>query len=161
MADPFSIAGSAVGIISLGLTVCQALISYYGPWSAYDKEISYLAKKAEGLKTTLTILQVHVQNLESSDPLVIMEVQRTMVECAKLLQILKSAIEKCKNTSPPSDLKEKVQALKNRMLYPLRRDTVQWLMNSVEGLQSNLNTTMLVLQVYVTSKAWFKHNYVH
>jgi hypothetical protein len=39
MGDPFSVAGSAVGVISLGLTVCQGLLTYYGQFKAYDEEI--------------------------------------------------------------------------------------------------------------------------
>ena len=42
MGDPFSVAGSAVGVISLGLAICQSLISYYGSWKAYDDEIKSL-----------------------------------------------------------------------------------------------------------------------
>jgi hypothetical protein len=152
MADPFSIIGSAVGVVSLGLTVCQGLISYYGPWTAYDKEISCLAQKAEGLKTTLTILQEPVQNFESSGSSVAIEVQRRIISCGELLESLQSVVENCKKTSPSSDLKHRAQALKKRIMYPFRRDTVLWLVNTVEGLQANLNTALQVLQLYVTSK---------
>lgn len=39
MGDTFSVAGGAVGVISLGLTVCQGLLAYYGPFKAVDEQI--------------------------------------------------------------------------------------------------------------------------
>lgn len=161
MADPLPITGSAVGVVSLGLTVCQGLISYYGPWSAYDKEISYVAQKAEGLKATLTMLQKPVQNLGSSVHEAPIEVQRRILACVELLESLESAIERCKKTSPPSDFQDKAQAMRRRMMYPFRRDTLQLLVNSVEGLQANLNTAIQVLQMYITYKLASKHSDLH
>jgi hypothetical protein len=161
MADPLSITSSAAGVVSLGLTVCQGLISYYGPWSAYNMEISCVAQKAEGLGTTLTMLQKSVQHFGSSAGEVPIEVQRRLLACVELLESLESAIERCKKTSPPSDFQDKAQALRRRMMYPFRRDTLQWLVNSVEGLQSNLNTAIQVLQMYVTYKVASKHSELH
>ncbi|KAL4793072.1 hypothetical protein BDV19DRAFT_391513 [Aspergillus venezuelensis] len=34
MVEPFSIASGAAGVVSLGLTVCQGLLAYYGPFKA-------------------------------------------------------------------------------------------------------------------------------
>jgi hypothetical protein len=39
MADPFSGAGGAVGVVSLGLTVCQGLLAYYGPFKHFILEV--------------------------------------------------------------------------------------------------------------------------
>jgi hypothetical protein len=49
MADPISAAGTAVGIISLGLQVSQGLIKYYTHFKAHDKEIADTVSRSEAL----------------------------------------------------------------------------------------------------------------
>jgi hypothetical protein len=147
MADPLSVAGSAVGVVSLGLTVCQSLISYYGSWRAYDEEISSVTRKAEGLKTTLEALQNPLRKLESANAMEILEVHKGILACAETLHKLRKTAEKCKAIRPPSAFKPNFQALGKRTLYPFRRDTLLWLKDTLEGLQNNLNTAILVLQL--------------
>lgn len=53
MGDPISAAGTAVGIISLGIQVCQSLISYYDRWKSFDDDIAQIQGKLDGLKETL------------------------------------------------------------------------------------------------------------
>jgi hypothetical protein len=147
MGDPLSVTGPAVGIVSLGLTVCQSLISYYGPWSAYDEEISELARKAEGLKTTLQTVQGTLEKFESTEMIQTKEVQTRIMPCIEALQRLEKEIEKCKKSQSPSNFRDKLQAIRKRVLYPFKRETLLWLRNTVEGLQANLNTTFQVLQL--------------
>jgi hypothetical protein len=33
------VAGTAVGVASLGITVCQGLVEYYGDWEGYEDDI--------------------------------------------------------------------------------------------------------------------------
>ena len=147
MGEPLSVTGTAAGIVSLGLTVCQSLISYYGPWSAYGEEMSELACKAEGLKTTLQTVQGTLEKFESTESIQTMEVQTGIMSCKEALQRLEKEIEKCKKTQSPSDIREKLQAIRKRVLYPFKRETLLWLKNTVEGLQTNLNTSFQVLQL--------------
>ena len=147
MVDPLSVTGTTVGIVSLGLTVCQSLISYYGPWSAYNEEISELASKAEGLKTTLQTVQGTLEKFESTESIQTMGVKTRIMSCIQALQRLEKEIEKCKKTQSPSDFREKLQAIRKRVLYPFKRETLLWLKNTVEWLQANLNTTFQVLQL--------------
>jgi hypothetical protein len=53
MGDPFSVAGSAVEVISLGLQVCQGLALYINKYKSADKEIRNFECKVEGLEVFL------------------------------------------------------------------------------------------------------------
>ena len=55
MADPFSVAASAVSVVSLGIQVCQGLLSYYSDYKSYNDDVSSLYKKVEDLRLTLEI----------------------------------------------------------------------------------------------------------
>ncbi len=124
MADPFSAAGSAVGVISLGLTICQSLISYYGSWKAYDDEIKSLSYKAEGLKTTLQTLQHPLRKLESANPSETMEVQSRVLACEEVIQKMGKRVRKCEEILPSSAFAHKLQVLGKKTLYPFKRETL-------------------------------------
>ncbi|KAL3441838.1 hypothetical protein BJX65DRAFT_313472 [Aspergillus insuetus] len=57
MTDPFSVSAGAVGVVSLGLTVSQGFMSFYGPWKSYDEEIQDFTGKLDGLQNILKILE--------------------------------------------------------------------------------------------------------
>lgn len=150
MADPFSVAGSAVGVISLGLNICQSLISYYGSWKAYDDEIKNLIYKAEGLKSTLHTLQGPLRELESTNPSEILEVQSQVLACEAVIQKVRKRVRKCEEILPSSAFAYKLQVLGKKALYPFKRETLIWLRDTMEGLQANLNTAILMLQMCVS-----------
>lgn len=62
MADPFSVAGSAVGVISLGLAVGQGLLAYYGPLKAYDEQIHDVSDRIKSFSSTLKALKAVLAN---------------------------------------------------------------------------------------------------
>jgi hypothetical protein len=50
-------AGTAVGIASLGIQVCQGLLSYYDTWKSYDPDISSIYDAITDLSKTLILLK--------------------------------------------------------------------------------------------------------
>lgn len=68
MADPLSIAGGAVGFVSLGLTSCKSIISFYETYKDQDEETNGLVRKSEELRIVLEALKGHLPQLEHSHP---------------------------------------------------------------------------------------------
>jgi Fungal N-terminal domain of STAND proteins len=151
MGDPVSVTGSAVGIVSLGLTLCQGLLAFYGPYKAYDEETRSIAGKVQGLKTVLETLQELVIDLEASGAFqsgsYATVLQNNIIACEKALQSLDDILAKCTATSPPGRLNKENWFQKNRVLYPFRRETLKALKDTVNGLQANLDTAVQVFQV--------------
>ena len=56
MADPFSIAGTAVGITSLDIQTCQGLIKYYVQFRGYHEDIDVVITHLEIVETILKAL---------------------------------------------------------------------------------------------------------
>jgi len=50
------VAGGAVGIISLGIQVCQGLLSYYHDWKSYGGNIDGTYKTIAGLEKTFKLI---------------------------------------------------------------------------------------------------------
>ncbi|KAL8788612.1 MAG: hypothetical protein Q9195_007207 [Heterodermia aff. obscurata] len=57
MGDPFSVAASAVSVVSLGIQVCQGLLSYYDDFKSFDDTINSLCQKIENLRATFEICE--------------------------------------------------------------------------------------------------------
>ncbi len=53
MTDPLSIGGSAVGIVALGITVCQGLFHYYSSCRDRSADVKALVSSLDGLIRTL------------------------------------------------------------------------------------------------------------
>ena len=54
-------AGTAVGIASLGIQVCQGLLSYYEAWRSYHQDICDACSKASELEKTFALLNDTLQ----------------------------------------------------------------------------------------------------
>ncbi|KAL3476020.1 hypothetical protein BJX99DRAFT_270829 [Aspergillus californicus] len=135
MSDPFSVSAGVVGVVSLGLTICQGLASYYGPWNAYDEEISDFTAKIEGLQTILEMLSGFIAEIKDLNSLPD--------------QYLKLVLEKSLAKFDSSDsfpLIKKHDWLRwKRATYPFKKDTLVALSQTISGLQDNLALTLQLL----------------
>jgi hypothetical protein len=150
MADPLSVAGSAVGIISLGLTVCQGLLAYYGPFKSFHDQIDEVICRIAALDGILKVLQdvfmddhIISTSLTAQSAAVAVD---CILRCSEGLHRLKKTLEKCTSTkSTNNPFRSKIQI--NRMLYPFRRDTLMALLETMSWLQANLNTSLQILNM--------------
>ena len=62
MADP----GTAIGIISLGIQVCQGLTSYYSVYKSFHDHVNHANLRLGDLQATLEILQQLLPRLDPS-----------------------------------------------------------------------------------------------
>lgn len=146
MGDPLSLAGTAVGIVSLGLSVCQGIFSYCSCFHDCPKETKNMLQKLEGLKDVLEVLEdvfLSHENLRTETPAV-KAAKRHILACENGLLQLKDILDKSKAT--PTDLK---RDLINRAAYPFKRDTIRAILEHLESLQSNLDTSISILQLQV------------
>ncbi|KAL2847083.1 hypothetical protein BJX68DRAFT_268382 [Aspergillus pseudodeflectus] len=154
MADPFSITGSAVGVISLGLTICQGLLAYYGPYKSFHEEINEVASRVQSLNSLLTTLNDLLANSPtfhaSPSPQPIQAAIQSIQSCSQGLHKLDKIRTKCRTSHPPGKPSRSANQL-NRLLYPFRQETLVKLMGTVTWLQDNLNTSLLLLQIAMQS----------
>ena len=148
MTDPLSVTGSAVGVISLGLTICQGLLAYYGPFKDYDEQMQDVSNRIKSFNSTLKALEdvlAKAQSLSSTQTAQSATVALDSIfNCQEGLKRLKNMLDKCRNSpSTKSFLGSKIQI--NRMLYPFKRETLVTLLDTMSWLQADLNTSLQVL----------------
>ncbi|GLI73467.1 hypothetical protein PoHVEF18_001685 [Penicillium ochrochloron] len=149
MGDPFSVAGSAVGVISLGLSVCQGLITYYGQYKSFHKDIHDATSHLDNLDCILKALMNTIKQSELQNASLTTEPARiakdTIDKCNQKLKELEEMLKKCKDTPIATNLTSKFS--KSRALYPFRRDTLLALRESVGWLQGNLENSLSLLNL--------------
>ncbi|KAL2062675.1 hypothetical protein VTL71DRAFT_5747 [Oculimacula yallundae] len=143
MADPLSTAGTAVGIVSLGLQVSHGLITYYSHFKAHDEEIAYLVRKTGSLQGLLQCLESPLRKAGPGD--ISAQVRNSITACESGLKKLLAAAQKYGNLAIPTTGEEKLRALKKRALYPFKRSTLQDLSMTLEELLGNMQLALQIL----------------
>lgn len=147
MAD-FSTAASAAGVISLGIQVCQGLVSYCNAWKSYDEDISNAAEKLTGLRLTLETLRDILPKVESSNSSalpVLQAVYRQISSSNIGLDSLHAALTRFQSYGSPTSFRESLRKFKQQSLFPFKKDSLKELQDTVTGLQANLGSAVQVL----------------
>jgi len=146
MSDPFSIAGSAVGVVSLGIVACQTL------YSLID-DVKTAGGKAEDIQTELDRLESHLEQLEtelkkldSTSP--VAATSANVVACAKALNRIRQELPSTTSTGD-SRIREQFRVLKFRLSYPFKKGELEYLRSLVKGIQQDLHTALLSVIMYV------------
>lgn len=139
------VAGSAVGIASLGIQVCQGLLSYYDAWKSYESDISSTHNAITDLSKTLTILKTTLQ--QETDQERVGRVSTCVKGCEDALLKLEGKRRSLQRHSHPKGLRQKTRAELERSWYPFRKETIKALGASVTDVQERLKLALQVLQL--------------
>lgn len=63
MSDPLSVTSGAAGIVSLGITVCQGLVSYYQAWESWEDDVKSAIRDVEGVSNYLYLVNSRIGKL--------------------------------------------------------------------------------------------------
>jgi hypothetical protein len=151
MTDPFSVAGSAVGIVSLGLTVCKELISYVGHVKDRDLEVELISGRMEKLTEYLEQLQAIVNRVDSQTTMFgsnVTAMATSGIEaCAAALRKVETKLPSTIDPHNDTTFRGQARAWKTRLAYPFRREDILFLKDLVESVQQNLTTALQALQL--------------
>jgi hypothetical protein len=96
MGEPLSVAASAVGIVTLGLTVCSALIDYYSAWKDQPSDVAAMCESLGGLRMMFEQLNESVRH-PLLDRKIVDRVTNSIIDCAGGVQRLQSKLDKIRN----------------------------------------------------------------
>jgi hypothetical protein len=144
MGDPFSAAGTAVGITSLGIQTFQILYRYYSDVKGFRKDIHDVLRQTEGLHDILESLRQVEEKFEIDNHAPSSQLQIALQACQDALDELKQMADKCNNTPRPGDIQARLRDTGKRLLWPYRKETVADLRTNLSKFQDNLQ---LALQI--------------
>ncbi|KAJ0343153.1 hypothetical protein COL922a_000481 [Colletotrichum nupharicola] len=152
MSDPLSVAGSAVGIVSLGIQVTQTLYDYYNAFANAESDVAHILTKLESLLELLDSLnrQLKDRKYRSNDLHVLALVEKHVQECEDCIEDLRNHTEKF------GDLQRKdalaiAKALGRRLAYPFREKTLRRLEEDAAEVFSRMSSASQQLQLNDTS----------
>ena len=148
MPDPVSIAGTAAGLISLGIQVTQSLVEFY---ASYKSQYSTIADTVERLECLLEIFQslkttLLDRKIQPEERSLIKSIYESIHHCDELIYELQEECQKFhKNSS--NGIAAKVKIAGRRVTYPFRQSTLQKLDESIGEIRDNLSSALDTLQL--------------
>jgi hypothetical protein len=142
MSDPFSVAGTAVGITSLGIQTCQILIRYYSQFRGIHQDIDDVLKRVESLECILERLvavNTKLGSYKSSSNLKI-----ALNSCAQASKRLRDLVDNVSTGLEGKSHQNRLRAARSRLMWPFKKETLADLESKLSDFQDNL---ALALQV--------------
>jgi chromosome segregation ATPase len=142
MGDPFSVAGTAVGITSLGIQTCQILYKYYSQYKGYHEDIDAVLRQVEGLQGILDSLRQVKERFKLDNHAPSSQLHLALVACEEALGRLKEMADKCNTTQQAEGLKDRLRNVRKRLAWPYREETLAGLQATLTRFQDNLSLAL-------------------
>jgi hypothetical protein len=123
------------------------LIRYYEQFRSFDVEIDSIREKIKILHGILETVKPVLDQLELDTSWTALQVRDSLLSCESGFRRLEKALQKCGGCVSSDSRIVRLSQVKNRFLYPLRRDTLRDLRETLEGLQANVDTALAVLKL--------------
>jgi uncharacterized protein Yka (UPF0111/DUF47 family) len=149
MADPFSVASGAIGVVSMGLTVCDGLISYISAFKGQTQFLSSLSGRAEDLNKCLRLLNQALPALRTRTPDVARKIEESLAECESGIVALQSKVAAFQRVQGPSLRRDSLHHVSRKAIFPFKKDALVDLSGSIDSLQQNLETVLAIANLYV------------
>ena len=148
------VAGTAVGIASLGIQVCQGLLSYYDGWKSFNSDISSTYNSIDDLSRTLISLKASLDS-EDLDKEKRDRVKRSLHSCEERLIKLSQKSQKLRKYGQPVGVRQKAWTELQRAWYPFRAGTLAKLRDIVGDVRERLKLAVQVLQLDVSTTSQY------
>ena len=140
----FAAAGSAVGVISLGLQVCSGLVKYFHAYKDYGKDAVTIIRRIESLSNLLEYLDSVLRHSSFDDSHGARLVDDQILSCSEEINELERIQKKWTgraDTSSTSFVAKQTQ----RVLYPLRKADLEALGVTLGHLEGSLKLSLSIL----------------
>jgi hypothetical protein len=145
------VAGTAVGIASLGIQVCQGLLFYYDSWKSYGSDISSTYNAIIDLSRTLILLKTTLQQQVEKER--VGRVGTCVNNCEDALLDLDKKRHSLQEYSQPEGLRQKMRSGLQRSWYPFRKEVLGSLKASVTDVQERLKLALQALELDVGTES--------
>ncbi|PLB55931.1 hypothetical protein P170DRAFT_506431 [Aspergillus steynii IBT 23096] len=145
MSDPLSVAGSAVGIISLGLQVCGKIIKYSQDLRGQDDDLDRLVTKAEHLRAPLKELQDLIEDTRNESSKTADDLESKALGLQVYVERLKRKIEQYQPVSTGgAHGNGKARSTFKRAVYPFKKESLGEIAYCLDSMQMTLQTTLAI-----------------
>lgn len=142
------LAGTVVGVISLGIQVVQGLVDYYTAYEDHESDSARTVKRLGHLLTTLEILrkQLASRTFQPDEQSLLDTIERSVCDCEDLIHELQREADKFTSTKTPATVGAVARTAGRRLAYPFRQSTLQKLDDDIDEICASLTLALQVLQ---------------
>lgn len=145
MADPFSVTGSAVGVVSLAIQVCKGLVWYINTARGADDRLSQIAAQTEYLATLLEWLESVSSKLNPGGLQAV--TQEGVIACADALEKIREKLASSPGGKNGSNPGQQLRSLKRRLSYPFKQGDIEFYKSALDSVQQNLSFALQILEM--------------
>jgi len=144
------VASSAVGIASIGIQICQALLAYYEDWKSYHSDIISTYDSINDLGRTLVLLRGSL-NDDAIDEERKNRVKTSLRLCENSLTKLSEICQKLRHYGQPEGIRRKVWAELQRAWFPFKAGTLAKLQANVGDAREHIKLAVQVLHLDIAT----------
>ncbi|KAK2806707.1 hypothetical protein FQN50_005701 [Emmonsiellopsis sp. PD_5] len=147
MADPISIVGTAVGVVALGVTVSNSLISYYDAWTHCEYEVESILHPLRTLVENFRLLE---KSLKSGgfDPELTAIAEKNIKSCEAGILALRRKLDKIVQLDKvPDSIKERTRLAVVKSQYGFKQKTILKLSETVSNLKKDVSFVLQTLNL--------------
>ena len=144
--EAFGTTSAAAGLVSLGITACQGLLSYYRSWKDTDGSVKNMYGSMEALSRTFMVLERSISSPTLNEDAV-ERVNESMKSCEQGISTLSKKLAKIRLQTNQDSWKGRSWARLKGTLYPFKESTLMMLMERCNELRDNLILAVAALQV--------------
>ena len=136
--------GTALAIVSLGITVCDGVTSYCSALKHHKEDVRSLSSISTDLQSILKDVQTWLQHRPSLSGSSVDRVNGCAKAC---LDHLDDILVMCEHYSPPAkdNLGSRLIYVKRGLQFPFKKETTQNLTVQMESLRSNVQLAFAIL----------------
>ncbi|RWA09262.1 hypothetical protein EKO27_g5832 [Xylaria grammica] len=154
MGDPVGVAGTAVGVVSLGLQLYGGLKQYFDDFNSRDERVAKTLSFLEQLKEALDIINAATRSLRTRQQAPADTVLSCLRSCLGEMQVLQTKMQEF-GPSQQINLKGKMKEMKKKLEYPFQISVIEEIGKNLERIMSQLLLTIhgLELHSHLTTSA--------
>jgi hypothetical protein len=142
MADPFSVAGSAVGVVSLAILACQGLVTYIGDVKDAKDRTTQISRHMDELAAHLERLESIMSKIEPSA--YVTGAEEGIVACAEAIKKIRDKLS-LDASAIETTLRTQWRDMKQKLWYSFKKMDIAYARGVIEFIEQNLQTALLAL----------------
>lgn len=144
MAEAVGLLGTAVGVASFSIQLCEGLKKYLSDYKSRDEQVSKALSHLEHLRQSLEVIRSITPSFTNEHQEAVKSVTSSLQISQDELEVLHSSFRE-NETSTPTDLKGRIKETKKRMAFPFRKFDLDKLESDLERNSRNLSIAVEAL----------------
>ena len=147
MADPLSVSSGVAGLISLAITVCQSLITYYKAWEGREDDVRSAVQDVEDVLKFLDLFNTRIGKLSVDQADIVNHAHTVKARIVEAVKKLEAIRDKCNIVQTQTGEQHRLRNFSRRFWYPFKKETLQELRGAVGLARAGLTDLLQLLQM--------------